>query len=127
MDAQVEPRQGNEAGIYDGDHAHVLVKVREYRGGRKGTQGMSRREGIIPGLLYQELVVLVEEGPVPAGDVLDYEISDGDAQEQSYEHLVTVLASRVGSQEDKGHQDPDHTQVARAGDGDHQLIHKGGI
>ena len=50
---------------------------------------MARRERIIPGLLYKELIVLVEERPVPLGDVLDKEITYHDGQQQSDKDTVT--------------------------------------
>ena len=89
MHAKIEPGQRYQARIYKGNYAHIRIHVEEYRCCRKGRQRMARRERVIPGLLYQKLIVLVEERPVPLGDVLDKEITYHDRQQQCYKDAVT--------------------------------------
>ena len=131
MHPQVEPGQCYQERIHDGYKTHIGVHVEEHGSGRKGRQRMTRRERIIPGLLYQELIVLVEERSVPLGDVLDKEVTYHDGQQQRDKDAVadpgTLVIISAGDKEYQRREDPDKAEVTGTRDGDHSLVHKGRI
>ena len=74
---------------------------------------MPRRERIIPGLFYEELIVLMEERPVPLCDILDEEITYHDRQQKRDKDAVTYPGTLViisaGYKKDNSSEDPYET------------------